>query len=290
MSISNFVSFTHKEYLTLGNYLIEKHPNDDKLYSILEEILKCFDLNMNIGKEINRECNYNPKVTNNPVSIADKIFKAHLEEQIAIHSKFREKYKKLKKLLGKDGIKFTAYAVTLKKSFISHYITVDDLNATDLPTVLKKKLYSTISEKERVEKSMYNKISKKFKHDRIVKQYRVEHRYGVYKIDFYFIDCKVAVEIDEWGHQGYYGDKRRQDYIEKKLHCVFVRFNPFGNETIEDFLKRLERVISKQKKKYQHSFSERTLKKLEHLAYANNCTVDKILREIIDDYYSKNNI
>lgn len=55
-----------------------------------------------------------------------------------------------------------------------------------------------------------------------VEQYRI----GNYRIDLYIPKFNLAIEIDEKEHkykQGY--DTIRQKYIEKQIHCTFIRIN-----------------------------------------------------------------
>ena len=58
----------------------------------------------------------------------------------------------------------------------------------------------------------------------------METRYTVlnYRIDLYFHDYKLAVEINEGGHrdrnENY--EKQREELIKKELDCVFIRVNP----------------------------------------------------------------
>ena len=49
-----------------------------------------------------------------------------------------------------------------------------------------------------------------------------------YKIDLYFSRHKLAVECDEFDHKDrdIEYEVRRQKYIENKLGCQFIRFNP----------------------------------------------------------------
>ena len=49
-----------------------------------------------------------------------------------------------------------------------------------------------------------------------------------YKIDLYFHEYKLAIKVDEWGHNDRNIDYeiQRQKVIEKKLGCVFTRINP----------------------------------------------------------------
>lgn len=283
MRVSPYVKFTYKEYLALGEYLTEKNT-DKELYNTLVEILECFELNKSINRDIDREKDYiKPKNDSSP----GPRFSTFLKEE-ELYKEFRQRYLKLKEKLGSDGIKITYLEIILRKSYLAEHINIEYLNTKQLPDSVKKKLYATLSEKERVEKYIYKKILNEFENENIKKQYIVEKKYGKYKIDFYFIDCKVAVEIDEWGHQGYYRDHERESFIEKKLGCVFVRINPFaGDESIDNFIKRLKKVVEKQKRKYQYSFSEDSLKKLDEIAYLTDCSVDEIINKMINETYAK---
>jgi very-short-patch-repair endonuclease len=57
-----------------------------------------------------------------------------------------------------------------------------------------------------------------------VQQYKV----APYYIDLYFPDYRIAVECDEEGHRRYSPkeERKRENYIEQRLNCIFVRFNP----------------------------------------------------------------
>ncbi|AAB94420.1 anti-repressor Ant [Invertebrate iridescent virus 6] len=65
-------------------------------------------------------------------------------------------------------------------------------------------------------------ILKVFTHERTVTQYKVKN----YKIDLYFLDYKVAVECDEFGHRDRNGESEREYNIIRELGCTFYRFNP----------------------------------------------------------------
>jgi len=60
--------------------------------------------------------------------------------------------------------------------------------------------------------------------------FRQQFQYSVggYRIDLYFPDYKLAIEIDEFGHK--YRNKvyeeEREAYLKEKLGCKFIRFNP----------------------------------------------------------------
>ena len=53
------------------------------------------------------------------------------------------------------------------------------------------------------------------------------HKYILFRIDIYFNECSVAVEIDEKGHtdRDLIFEEKRQNALEKKLGCKFIRIN-----------------------------------------------------------------
>ena len=54
------------------------------------------------------------------------------------------------------------------------------------------------------------------------------YSYLGYKVDLYFHECKLAIEVDELGHNDRNIDHeiQRQKEIEKKIGCVFITINP----------------------------------------------------------------
>lgn len=77
------------------------------------------------------------------------------------------------------------------------------------------------------EQELLDILSKTFNHIEHFFQYTV----GCYKIDMYFPQYKLAIECDEYGHdrRDISQEIKRQNYIENKLGCKFIRFNPDGN-------------------------------------------------------------
>ena len=49
----------------------------------------------------------------------------------------------------------------------------------------------------------------------------------MFRIDFYFTEYCLAVEIDEKGHtdKDLIFEQKREEALEKKLNCTFIRFN-----------------------------------------------------------------
>ena len=56
----------------------------------------------------------------------------------------------------------------------------------------------------------------------------IETQYSVltYRVDLYFHDYELAIEVDEKGHNDRDYEKQRQKKIEKKLGCKFITINP----------------------------------------------------------------
>ena len=88
---------------------------------------------------------------------------------------------------------------------------------------------------------LYNCFKSKFK---VEKQYEVLDFY----VDLYFLDHKIVVECDEFGHKTYNKDNEieREYLIKKELECTFVRFNPNDKDfNLSDIISKLLELILK---------------------------------------------
>ena len=74
------------------------------------------------------------------------------------------------------------------------------------------------------EKSVLKSIMDAFERENMQTQYSVLG----YKIDLYFHEYRLAVEVDEKGHKDRNIDHetKRQKALEKELNCEFIRVNP----------------------------------------------------------------
>ena len=73
-----------------------------------------------------------------------------------------------------------------------------------------------------------------------------------YKIDLYFHDIKLAIEIDEKGHKdrNINDEIQREKALEKELGCEFIRMNPDKeNFNISKAINEINRHIKKSTKK-----------------------------------------
>ena len=75
-----------------------------------------------------------------------------------------------------------------------------------------------------IEKTVINSIIDAFEGENMQSQYTVLN----YRIDLYFHKYKLAIEVDELGHNDRNIDYeiQRQRELERELDCVFIRINP----------------------------------------------------------------
>ena len=96
---------------------------------------------------------------------------------------------------------------------------------TDKSCSLKKnlgfKLHNVINTKEQ---TIINSIKDTFEGENMQTQYSVLG----YRIDLYFHEYKLAIEVDELGHtnRNINNEIERQKALEKELNCIFIRINP----------------------------------------------------------------
>ena len=87
-----------------------------------------------------------------------------------------------------------------------------DLGFNQINLILKK------------EQSVIESIRDTFKGDDV----RIQYTVLGYRIDLYFYEYKLAIEIDELGHNDRNTDyeTKREREIKNELNCVFIRTNP----------------------------------------------------------------
>lgn len=111
-----------------------------------------------------------------------------------------------------------------ESTFISnerHYpkFEIDDIGAEILTNKFKYNIRSA-----RFEYKYLNEIQDFL--DAVNIEYILQYQVGNYRIDLYIPKYNTAIEIDEKEHkykQKY--DCKRQNYIENKIHCKFIRVN-----------------------------------------------------------------
>ena len=92
----------------------------------------------------------------------------------------------------------------------------------------------------------------------------MQSQYSVlgYRIDLYFYDYKVAIEIDEFGHtdRNFDDENKRQKAIEKELGYKFIRINI--DEKNYNFLKHINEIHRLVKQSSKASLIDRISKRL----------------------------
>ena len=103
-----------------------------------------------------------------------------------------------------------------------------------------------------------------------------------YRIDLYFHEYKLAIEVDELGHNDRNIDYeiQRQRAIEKELGCVFIRINPDEeNFNIFRAINKIHRHIKKSTKK---SLIDKISKRLLKLEFkSNHSIITKALKRVV---------
>ena len=111
----------------------------------------------------------------------------------------------------------------------------------------KNKLGFNIQDPKMIqEQSIFTKIKDSFSTEEITFQYFVLG----YKIDAYFLKHKLAIEVDERGHndRDLESEIERQKSLEKELDCKFIRINPARkNFNIFNEINRIHHDILKSK-------------------------------------------
>lgn len=133
---------------------------------------------------------------------------------------------------------------------VIHIDYIDELLKIIIPNIKmpierkQKILKCDVVIKQYTEIEIHNNIIKAFNNLKYKTQYQVDKYY----IDLYFIENNVAIECDEYGHIGYNKekDKERTDYINNKLNCKWIRYDPYDNNfNIFELINRIFKTIIK---------------------------------------------
>ena len=154
----------------------------------------------------------------------------------------------------------TKYIITNKKNKIqlsSIYLSVDGVK--ELLTKSKKPLYllNIIAKKINTTIKGFNdpiniyiaqdelsKIINVFKREKYILEYAI----GKYRIDLYFEEYNLGIECDEYNHIRYdkKSEKIRESYIQHKLNCTIIRFNPHCKDyNVFDIISKIHYFMKK---------------------------------------------
>ena len=136
-------------------------------------------------------------------------------------------------------------------------------------------LYDVINTKEQ---TIINSIKDGFKGEDMQTQYTVIG----YRIDLYFHKYKLAIEVDELGHNDRNIDYeiQRQQALERELNCVFIRINPDAVDfNIFKEINKIHRHIKKSSKK---SLIDKISKRLLQIEFVSDHSIkSKYLKWIV---------
>ena len=115
----------------------------------------------------------------------------------------------------------------------------------NLKRILGFTLHDVINTKEQ---TVINSIKDAYEGENVQIQYTILN----YRIDLYFHKCKLAIEVDEFGHadRNLNNEIERQKALERELSCVFIRINPDAIDfNIFKEINKLHRQINQLTKK-----------------------------------------
>ena len=103
-----------------------------------------------------------------------------------------------------------------------------------------------------------------------------------YKIDLYFHEYKLAIEVDGLGHndRNIAYEIQRFKAIEKELGCAFIRINP--DEKISNIFKAINEIWRHIKKLTKKSLIDKISKRLLELELkSNHSIITKALKGVV---------
>ena len=103
-----------------------------------------------------------------------------------------------------------------------------------------------------------------------------------YRIDLYFHECKLAIEVDELGHndRNINYEVQRQKELERERNCVFIRINL--DEKDFNIFKEINKIHRHIKKSSKKSLIGKISKRLLELEFKSNHSIkSKCLKWIV---------
>ena len=140
---------------------------------------------------------------------------------------------------------------------------------------LEFKLHDVINCKEQ---TVLESIKDAFEGEDMQTQYTVIG----YRIDLYFHEYKLAIEVDELGHNDRNIDYeiQRQRAIEKELGCVFIRINP--DEENFNIFRAINKIHKNIKKSTKKSLIDKISKRLLEFEFkSNHSRITKALKRAV---------
>ena len=219
---------------------------------------------------------FNGKKWLNETNVKDQLKHSNLA---AVTLQYPLKYKKQRQELQNCG-NYQPCRIFLKESLaIQIIMDCRSTPAVDFKTRLGFSHHDPIMTQEQ---SILSKIVTLFSAEQII----LQHNVLSYRIDAYFPKHKLAIEVDEQGHNDRDIDYeiRRQKAIEKELGCKFIRINPV-KEGFNIFAEigKIQNYIIKSTKKITKKSTINDAKELLKGAskFKNNNIISKFTRNFV---------
>ena len=198
--------------------------------------------------------------------------KKHIEEQLglknisSITNKYNKEYKKCRYKIIDEPNKQP------HRRFLRNELTLKIIMncRTDESCTFKRnlgfRLHDVINTKEQ---TVINSIKDAFEGEDMQTQYSVLS----YRIDLYFHKYKLAIEVDELGHNDRNIDYeiQRQQALERELNCVFIRINPDAVDF--NIFKEINKIHRHIKKSSKESLIDKILKRMLELEFVHNHSI-----------------
>ena len=94
-----------------------------------------------------------------------------------------------------------------------------------------------------------------------------------YRIDLYFHEYNLAIEVDELGHndRNITYEIQRQQALERELNCVFIRINPDAVDF--NIFKEINKIHRHIKKSSEESLIDKISKRMLELEFVHNHSI-----------------
>ena len=145
------------------------------------------------------------------------------------------------------------------------------------------------------EQTVINAIKDAFEGENMETQYSVLG----YRIDLFFHEYKLAIEVDELGHndRNITDERQRQQALERELNCVFIRINPDAIDfnifrEINKTHRHINQLTKQQnKQKTKESITDNLSKRLLEIEFVKNNSIKSkclkwIVKNILPNYKS----
>ena len=196
----------------------------------------------------------------------------HVQQQLGLKNlpsltnKYSEEYKKCRYELIDDPIKQSCRRFIHNDLVLKITMDCRIEESCNLKRNLGFTFHDVINAKEQ---TVINSIKDAFEGENMQTQYTVLN----YRIDLYFHKHKLAIEVDELGHNDRNIDYeiQRQRALKRELNCVFIRINPDAVDF--NIFREISKIHRRIKKSSKKSLVDKISKRLLELESIENHSI-----------------